>query len=981
MLDTPDAVLTALRENDARPYGRQRTVTAEELVDAAEPFDDPGLLASALLELMEAYEYDGERTKLPVVFARVLKLWDADRTVFSEWGARQVLWRFKWVAAALLATPDVPLEAIDRWHRELRDRYTAADAGLQPYHAERHHLAAHTGRDREQAFDLWATRPRAELSDCPACETRARALHHVRAGDDERALAVWQPVFDGPSSCREEPYVSHAHALLPLLRLGRTDEARSGHLVGYRYARGKTGTAREIGLHLEFCALSGNQPRGLEILAENRDLFTAQGDPLARLDFLTGTEVLLAALVRDGHGEVAVSGPPGTTWTAGALLAHVRAEAEPLAARFDARNGTDAVGAARRERLARRPLLAEPLALGVRAAGPLTPGPGTAPVAEVPAGPRPGAEPLPDDLTALVLRAREIGRLGHPDARAMWDRITEAVEAEDYRHADSAELGTLARLTAEIAEHRVAEAADRRGTVHQDRAELDAVADLFEQAGLPGEALATRARAAVVELGEDSGTPDWAELDDLLRRAEELLAVRGETTGDADGEITDDDYLGVLHCRAFAAHHDLVLALPETPAEQVERFEAAVGALRAESTARGVPHRVLTVRQFLADVAARRDRLDEAVTELRGVLAELETLELPWRSPRTLGLLGQLLLQREEPAEAAEVLHRALGEAARWREPVFPYARTYALLGEAAARSGDVGAAVRALSEAAARFDRAAEPVFAAHARLLLADVLRGSGQGVDAVAVLESVLLDPAVGELDERMVAQLRLTLARGLYELDENLAAAEEYLRLADAVAGWEDRDTHTMVACEATVALVEAGRLDAARAARERALASHAEAPRPDQMAGTLRHSARHTMVERGAEGLEDALALLAEAEAVRERAEAAGDAYNEWCQRGALEEERARAYATADRPEEALAAAERAIAAYEAGGEEAEPSRAETVRLAAFVEGRALGRTDAAVARLGAGMERCERLGLTEAAAVLGELRRRLAEQG
>ncbi len=340
MLDSPDAVMAALHENDSRPYGRTRTVTAEELVDAAEQFEDTGVRSMALLELMEAYEYDGERNKTPVVFARILKLWDKDPDGFGEWARHQVFWRFKWVAAALRENPDVPLTAIERWHTELRDRYRAAGFGLQPYYAERYHLACLTGTGVQDAYELWAARPRSELSDCHACETRARARHHLDLGDDARALEVLAPVLSSRSTCELEPYHSQSVALLPLLRQGRPDEARSGHLTGYRFARGKSSMLGSVGRHIEFCALSGNEPRGLELLAENRDLFAVTGEAAARLDFLTGVEVLIAVLARAGHGELVVSGPAGTTWTVDTLLAHLRTEADALAARFDARNGT-----------------------------------------------------------------------------------------------------------------------------------------------------------------------------------------------------------------------------------------------------------------------------------------------------------------------------------------------------------------------------------------------------------------------------------------------------------------------------------------------------------------------------------------------------------------------------------------------------------------------------------------------------------------
>ncbi|MER7756469.1 hypothetical protein [Kitasatospora sp. NPDC097643] len=976
MLDTPDAVMAALRENDARPYGRQRTVTAEELVDAAEQFEDTRVRAMALLELMEAYEYDGERSKSPVVFARVLKLWDTDPDGFGDWARHQVFWRFKWVATALQGTPDVPLAAVERWHAELRDRYRAADFDLQPYYAQRYHLAAQTGTAVQDAYELWTARPRSELSDCHACETRARAEHFVRAGDDTRALEVWRPVLDGRSSCEEEPYLSHAAALLPLLRLGRLDEARSSHLVGYRYARGKAGQGRALGRHLEFCALSGNEPRGLEILAENRDLFDGAGDPIGRLDFLTGAEVLIAALARAGHGGLAVGGPPGTAWTVDTLLAHLRTEADALAARFDARNGTDAVSAARRERLVREPLLAEPLALGVRAAAAPELAAAQAASAAVPA-PRRAVEPEPEDFTALVVRARELDRSGHPDADRLWRRIGERVAADDHTHPEDTEVGSPERLRAEIAAHRANELMER-GDHPAGKAGLLAAAELFDRAGVPGRALTARTRALIVELGETEGaTADWAALDEALRRAEELRADGGTSL---DAGLSDDGYLVVLQVRAYAAHHELTGALPEVPAELAERFEAAVGGYREAAEAIGSARRAATARQYSADAAARQGRIDEAVAELREVLARLDAAELPWQTPRVLGLLGQVLLHSGQGAQAVEVFHRALAEAARWEDDSYPFAPTYMMLGHASMLAEDRGGAIRALSEAAARFDRkgreGAED--AAQVRLQLADVLRESGRAADAVAVLESVLLDASAAELDERMLAQARLDLARGLGELDEHRAAAEEYLRLADAVAGWEDQSTHTMVACEASLALAQADRWDAARAALDRALAAHAEAPQVEQMAGTLREFARLTMHHEGADGLDAALALVAESEAVGRRAEESGQEYNSWHLRGGTHFERGRCLAMAGRFEEALAQLELAIPVYEQGGQRFEAPRAEALRLAALIEGTDLGRREAAVARLTAGIARCEAVGLSEGAQILAELRQRIA---
>ncbi|MER5863363.1 hypothetical protein [Kitasatospora sp. NPDC002040] len=962
MLDTTDAVKEALRANDALPYGRPRTVAAEEILAAAEQFDDTPLLVAALLDLMEAYEYDGEQRKSPVVFARVLKLWDKSPEEFGEWAARQVFWRFKWVASALLSVPDVPLDAVRRWHTEMRDRYRDAGHGLQPYYAQRFHLAAHLGSGETEAFELWAGRARTEYSDCLACEIRAQAAHHVRGGEDARALEAWQPVFDGRRTCSEEPYTSHAYALLPLLRQGRTEEAVSSHLVGYRYARGKSSTARQIGLHLEFCALSGNEARGLEILAENRDLFDGLGDPLARLEFLTGVELLVTGLAGRGHGALPVSGPPGTTWTADSLLAWVGTEAGALAAKFDARNGTDAVGARRRRRLAQQPLLAEPLALGVRAAT-VTPAVPLAAVAEA------VTEPVPEDFRTLLLRARELRRTGHPDADVLWRVVGERVAAEDYRHPEDPEVRGLPELQGELALERAFNAFEEKEP-DRAKAELLAAADLFEQAGLPGRALSCRARHLVRDLDQDGSTVDWPALDALVARSTELRAA---------GSSKPENHLIVLQCRAFAAHHDLVAAQPEPSAELTAKLEAAIADYRAAAVEADSPGRIATAHQYLAEQFGRQGRFEEADAELEQAQAVLAAAEQPWHEPRLLAMASQVKLGLDRPEEAVVLLHRALAGAVRWRDTDFPFGPTYALLGGASSHLGDAAGAGRALSEAAARFDRDGATEEAAQIRLQLAGVLRETGRAADAVAVLESVLLDPGAAELDERLLAQVRLDLARGLFTLNEHRDAAEEYLRLADAVAGWEEQDTHTMVAAEATVALAEAGLWDAANAALDRALASQRKAPRTEQLVAVLREFARLTVAAEGPDGLPEALERLDEAGRVREQAERNGEELPYWRLDAAAQYERARVHAMADRGEEALAAAEAAITGYEEGGPEGEAPRAETVRLAALVEARTLGRTDAARARLAAAIERCERAGLADAAAELTSVREHLAE--
>ncbi|MET9605287.1 hypothetical protein ABZZ17_09480 [Streptomyces sp. NPDC006512] len=998
MLDTPEAVFEALRDNNARPHGLQRTVTAEELTEAAEALEKPDVLATALLELMSAYEFTGEHRKAPVVFARLLKLWDTDPGAFSEWEAHQVFWRFKWVTTSLLEVPDVPLASVEGWIDRMRERYADAGHDMQPVAAMRYHVAAHTGKGVDDAYDLWATRSRSELSDCEACEVRQFASHAVTAGDDAEALARWNPVLAGEQGCSEEPQMSQARALLPLLRTGRTDEARSHHLAGYRKVRGNNGMQDEVGLHLEFCALSRNEGRGLEVLAENRPLFEATGAPLSRLGFLTGVEVLLARIVGAGHADTAVAGPPGRAWTAGELLAHVRAEAGPLAAAFDARNGTTSVGERRRARLAQPPLLDEPLPLGLRTkrAEPAAP----AWAAAVPGGDGAAAHEIPEDFAELVREARRKNLAGDPGSHRLWNRIAARLDDGSGAHDDL--LGPADLLLAEVAEHRAHELAEADRD-EECVAELERAADLYDTLGKPWHALSARAFAFTRQTGsheerareeQGQGTADRpdatevrATVDKILRLTEDLMTAAPPADGVTDEEAAASgadtaaervrEYLSVLYACALAAHN---VALDENENESEhdsvgEWSEALRDRLRVEAERLSVRHQVAGARCLAADAAARRCDFALAETELRAALDDLTAAGRPWRAPRIRGQLAQVLLARQQPEEAVEALHQALAEAVRYDETDFPFAPTYGLLGHAASHVGDTTGAVRHYSEAADRYDRHGSFEEATDIRLQLADVLMRCGQQADAVAVLESVLSDGAAAAANERLIAQVRLTLARGLRELEEYLPAAEEFLRLADTVAAWqEDRELHTMVAAEAAVTLALGERWDAADTAYRRAVDAHEQAPNPSPVIQMMCEFARTTVLAREADGLDAALEHLTRADAVRAAVPEDDEEFVHWYQHGAVRYRRARVLAQVDRFPEALVEAEGAVVAYEAGGADGEVPRAEAVRIAALIEGNGLGRYDAAVRRLATAVDRCRAADLPEAARILDALR-------
>ncbi|GGN27789.1 hypothetical protein [Streptomyces fuscichromogenes] len=979
-----DELYQALQDNDRRPYGRTRTVTAEELVDAAEQFAEPRPLAHALLALQKAYHYGSEPRKSPVVFARVLTLFDEQPDAFDERLRHTLFWRFKWVAGALLALPEIPLAGLRQWLTEMRDRYEKAGLELQPYYGQAYQLAAHVGEDADLAYELWAGRARTRLSDCEACEICERARHHLAAGDDERALRTWESVLAGQESCQEEPARSVSYALLPLLRTGGADRARELHLAGYRGCRRNPSMSGEIGRHLEFCALTGNEARGLELLAENRNLFDEVESPLDQLSFLTGTEVLLQRVESLGHGGLPAAGYPGRTWTVAGLRAEIRGRADDLAARFDARNGTTAHTDRRSARLDRAPLLdALELTLRTRGLDDVAP-------AAVPAAARTAA-PVPESLPELITRARKSAAEGHPDATAQWARLRTLATAPDYVHPDDPAAGPFARLRADL----LADEAGRLGEkdlFDEAAARYEEAAGLYDDAAEPGRAAVSRASALLAAAQIAPQDADEAEA-----RAAALTDAHASMVRlhEAAGDLAPYQEARLLRLRATVLGLRFQASRDE---EHVEPVLAEVERLEEFAVRHDIAGQISGALLLRAGTHALCGDLPAAVSATDALVDRLRAHGPAWHLPHAFGLRGRIRLGLRDAQAAHADLTEALRLAAEWPADAVGTARLHGDLAQTCMRLGRPDEALRHLTRSAELELRHGSRLDAFCTYSNAAQLSLELGRVEDCIALLDSLLAEPdvAAGEVDDRLVAQLRLSRARALHAGEDLKAATAEYAALAAESAGWDDDPaSHAMIAAETAVLLAEAGEFGRAREAADQALAAHARTPRYEQLSNCLRELARLQAQQQGAEGLADALALLADAGRIADEARAAGYEAGGRDLDSALAYEHGRVNAYAGEYETALTALEEALtllgepgsesgagAGSESGADDKDHvgEWAECVRLAAVMEGLYLERPAPALARLDAAVARLGALGHTEETEPLASLAARLRDE-
>ncbi|SER71230.1 hypothetical protein [Streptomyces qinglanensis] len=798
---TPAELRTDIRASGLAPHGPERVARAEELVAEAEAAAEAGTregraaLGAALLHLAASRVFGTAARTTPDPVARALRLRDEDPQAFDSEDAFALLWSLRWAVADLAADPAVPVAEIEEWLTLLAREHDRAGLSRRAVHA-REFLVAQRFGDRQRsarAYSAWLAAERDRSADCAGCELtwrgRAYAVRAEEAEDaapgsgaaqDEAALRMWEPVLRGEYACpHRRPYLLAA-SLGPLLRLGRAAEARSRHLAGCLLVREAPTGRGALARHLEFCARTGNEPRGLEILAEQDGTrWEEQQDAPGHQAWMSAVALLMRRLGDLGHAALPVPGPPGRDWSAASLLEYAAAQALETAERFDRRAGTTGHRAAVRSRLAARPLVPHlPLGIGAVAfpalpAAPEPPGgPKTGPGRASEGGPEAGdgtrsesdaergtwsepdaergtwsepdaergAEPRPQagaesgdgspDAHRLLAQARRLSAVGHPEAAARWTAAGDAVARTGAR------LDQVER--AELLDHR-SDAASRTDPA-AGAAGFAEAASLFAGADLPGEALACRARAASAASRAPEGAAVPPEsLDALCAEAEHLHAA---------GRIGTRHALAVLLARARLRAHDLGGAQEGAGNGGGTPFDAANPANRPSAS--GAEHPAGPARP---DGAA--DPLGPRADALDAELADLVGLALP---------------DCGEPAVRA-----GIAEATEIR-------------GMLAARRGDAVRAGELLAESADLFHEAGRPWSATGPELALARLLMETGDHKRAAEVLRGSLQDrPGAAARTPDDLARLHL-LHADVHAAQGLLAEEAESLRhAAHALAG--------------------------------------------------------------------------------------------------------------------------------------------------------------------------------------------------
>ncbi|MFJ9040158.1 tetratricopeptide repeat protein [Streptomyces sp. NPDC102406] len=782
-----DALRRAMAENAAQPEGPARGARAERLLVEAEKVGEPLAVIEALGHQLQMYNYSSEKDKMFVPFARLLRMWDERPEDFDAYETHSLHWVFKWMSGGMLNQPHIPLASVEKWLGEMEHRYKVAGHSERAVRMSEFYVADHVGDEERatRAYEAWLAADRDDMADCHACELNGQGERQSDLRRDERALELWRPVLEGEHRCAHEPHATLAASLLPLLRLGRPEEARANHLRGYRLVRSMESMRTAFAAHVEFCALTGNEARALELLAERPAYFTDSGNPQALMQFLAVTALVMDRLVVLGLGEQEVPGPVGRAWTAAELAVHARAEALSLAARFDERNGTARVSTRIRRRMDQPPVL-ERLPLGVRVVR-------TAPAK--PAAPVPAEPAL--DAAALVAEARRTSESeGGPDAARAWQAAARAAEAEGL----------------ELTVHDRAEITDYAAMESEDAPELFArAAELYEAAGAPDEARAARARGAYA----------------LSRagRTDEAFAAVQEPYEQVLGILEGLDATGARPAAAVLACRARILLAVHSGDAEIAAAEECVHRLLALTERFGdVPRlasQAASARSMLGDIAVHRGDAGTAVALYEEAAAAHVAAGRPWLAVDCSVRLAGLARERDDVAGAERALRAALEHGAAHLDP-HGAARLHLQLADVLAATEQYGAASAHALEATHWADEAGgDAGLGAWARFQLGGHLVREERMAEAAEVLESALLDLTEEDHGDGAIVQAHWWLGDCARALGEHLRSAEAWLRAAETAQHWPEQRDHAMLANLAADALDRAGRPEDADRAYARA----------------------------------------------------------------------------------------------------------------------------------------------------------------
>ncbi len=352
-----------IEEIDRTPWGPAEQALVADAVAVAVDLGDEKLEYQARMRQTASANMGGATDVMLSSFAWCLAHHDADPRRFPadlDNGGADIMWQFKWMASALRSSPVFAQEQITAVLDDMESHYQKAGLGMSGVLTARFEDALDAGRfdDAEKLRVRLEATPRDDHSHCDACGRSQFAGFYAETDRDTDAIRLVEEMIEGGFSCGEEPEHALSRVLLPYLRAGRPEDAKTAHLRSYRLAKDNPDNLRIVANNIVFCAVTGNEARALSLVERHLPWLAHDGLNVdAHFAALGAFALALDRVTATGHGDTPVRGaeaaalqgffgPHEGAWTAQGLADLAWAKAEEIGGRFDERDET--TGHARR---------------------------------------------------------------------------------------------------------------------------------------------------------------------------------------------------------------------------------------------------------------------------------------------------------------------------------------------------------------------------------------------------------------------------------------------------------------------------------------------------------------------------------------------------------------------------------------------------------------------------------------------------------
>ncbi|HEV7905265.1 MAG TPA: hypothetical protein VGO96_15595 [Pyrinomonadaceae bacterium] len=345
---TPEQVGELFIQSYYLEDGDSKIMLLEEAVRLADSCGNFELQYDARNRLINAATFGGAPEKALVAYSWCLAQYDARRGAREEIDEWRLLWMYKWILSNITSFPQIGKAQIEEMLDDMAARYERAGFSLRPNYMLRNRIYKFWDEAKAAEFFRKAQETyRDGASDCAACELDDAVSFALRQKDDAEAARLAVPIIEGRLRCGSIPKITFANLLLPLLRLGRVDEALSLHLQGYRLiARAGRGYVSSIADHIAFLAVTGNFDRAVRIFEKHLADASTLADLASKFDYYVAAWFLLDELRERETLKLRLPRPleiydESGTYPTARLAEWFLRQAQTLAARFDARNESD----------------------------------------------------------------------------------------------------------------------------------------------------------------------------------------------------------------------------------------------------------------------------------------------------------------------------------------------------------------------------------------------------------------------------------------------------------------------------------------------------------------------------------------------------------------------------------------------------------------------------------------------------------------